>query len=1098
MSNDTNGIQFMPGVHRNAQVQIMEALAQAMQASGVATVGELVGATNATTSPPNTKVDDENDKHHESAPRDVHADVLLCTTCNAAHTPLNQLKVCRCKQAYYCNSECQKKDLTRHKKEHKKFCKQIKNKAKAQAKKLKRESMSPTRSPTMAAAAVMPPQSTPSTPLPKQHPRIELVGLSNEAFNGRRGRRVKYVPGKDRYNVEIDIDAEEGEKTSSTTTTTIMVRPRNIVLLPLDCGPKVLQESIDHTLLASVKKFDALIWKEILSFLQLGQKFLGHELRFLCKLFRDSVPAPTCRFMTVPSERFPDLKSALDVVNTDGSRFQKGPSVEIRLLPGVHIYPSLQGVKIGCSNLILSGYGKEKTIIECSHFYVHLLSTNVVIRDLSVQMMEPPEKYSDYDNTHTGFASVFCRDRVQHWDHHLNQLCHHMYLAGRIKMDHVMKSDVFIGVTTIVDTTADEYVTIHRCDFSEARLRLSMPEHEPRYYATLLNMASALCRPEVTRNLLHAGADVTTSCRGGMTERQNLDPLMNCLLGNMDGRIPVQNRLATLDVLLRHPATDVNKVYHHSATRQDLPALESVLNVCMSPENPSYHQMLSMNRSVTEYYPTAVQLALRLLEHPMIRVNHVSNNCRRNTVFNACYANSPAVLERVLQLGGDVNNVDIDNITPLFYCILQGQGYKECARVLTLSHTHDPNVLNMWNNMNGKAEKENKRLGLSDEQLASHGGVGQTVLTWAVTRSDDETFECICRIPGIDLDKSSNLRVKNTNALFLSKKNYHSAISYATANGQHNKVAILIKHGADTSDLTVALLMATETNHYQIVEQLLDAGVDVNAKNEDNLGVFPLYQSASRGSNRMLELLLDRGANIERTNTVGSTALMIAVQLGHIGAVKLLLRRGANVNHVKKKDLSTPLDMATSFGHPTIAKILIDAGANLDHAEEDGWTPLFISVTRGYARCAQLLIDAGASIDKASTDHRHGGGFSPLAACCMQGNVSMVELLLQNGANGNHETMQGCTPTSIAIWGQASDFMNISMSTFKQNPHINPKVYAQIQHMLCNKGFTRKGRAPLGSKMCLFPTMMSGCADVGQTTPTFIGGENYEGSKEKP
>ena len=65
----------MPGVHSNAQVQIMEALAQAMQASGVATVGELVGATNATTSPPDTEVDDENDKHHESASTDVHADV---------------------------------------------------------------------------------------------------------------------------------------------------------------------------------------------------------------------------------------------------------------------------------------------------------------------------------------------------------------------------------------------------------------------------------------------------------------------------------------------------------------------------------------------------------------------------------------------------------------------------------------------------------------------------------------------------------------------------------------------------------------------------------------------------------------------------------------------------------------------------------------------------------------------------------------------------------------------------------------------------------------------------------------------------------------
>ena len=73
--------------------------------------------------------EERQDKRQDERQDEVQG--LTCTTCNAAHTSLNQLKICRCRQAYYCNSECQKKDLVRHKKEHKKFCKQIKKKAKS-------------------------------------------------------------------------------------------------------------------------------------------------------------------------------------------------------------------------------------------------------------------------------------------------------------------------------------------------------------------------------------------------------------------------------------------------------------------------------------------------------------------------------------------------------------------------------------------------------------------------------------------------------------------------------------------------------------------------------------------------------------------------------------------------------------------------------------------------------------------------------------------------------------------------------------------------------------------------------------------------------
>ena len=65
--------------------------------------------------------------------RKANSQGLACVTCgNTAQTPLRRLKICPCKQAYYCNVECQKKDLERHKKEHKHFYKQIKKKDKAE------------------------------------------------------------------------------------------------------------------------------------------------------------------------------------------------------------------------------------------------------------------------------------------------------------------------------------------------------------------------------------------------------------------------------------------------------------------------------------------------------------------------------------------------------------------------------------------------------------------------------------------------------------------------------------------------------------------------------------------------------------------------------------------------------------------------------------------------------------------------------------------------------------------------------------------------------------------------------------------------------
>ena len=183
-------------------------------------------------------------------------------------------------------------------------------------------------------------QTKPSKARQKKTIRIELSGLSNSSLNGRRGNRVEYIPDKDRYKVVLDPD-----ESSSTNLEKLLVKPRNLNLLPSSFGKAVQQDEVTSSLHGLIEPYPIIdgeekvqhhlikYWKLIFSHLDLIKGFHGEELRCLCKLFRDSIPKSTCTYMTVPSIRFPTLKMALDHVNVGKERFMNETMLEIRLLP---------------------------------------------------------------------------------------------------------------------------------------------------------------------------------------------------------------------------------------------------------------------------------------------------------------------------------------------------------------------------------------------------------------------------------------------------------------------------------------------------------------------------------------------------------------------------------------------------------------------------------------------------------------------------------------------------------------------------------------------------------------------------------------------
>ena len=122
------------------------------------------------------------------------------------------------------------------------------------------------------------------------------------------------------------------------------------------------------------------------------------------------------------------------------------------------------------------------------------------------------------------------------------------------------------------------------------------------------------------------------------------------------------------------------------------------------------------------------------------------------------------------------------------------------------------------------------------------------------------------------------------------------------------------------------------------IRKYLNEGGNVNIR-ENRQKQSMLHYSAFGGSNRIANLLIERGAIINARNTRGKTPLMLAAQSGKLNMVRILLDHGAHVN-AHDANGKTALMLAASEGHAAIVELLIDRGAKIDMKNNRGLTAL--------------------------------------------------------------------------------------------------------------------------------------------------------------
>ena len=100
-----------------------------------------------------------------------------------------------------------------------------------------------------------------------------------------------------------------------------------------------------------------------------------------------------------------------------------------------------------------------------------------------------------------------------------------------------------------------------------------------------------------------------------------------------------------------------------------------------------------------------------------------------------------------------------------------------------------------------------------------------------------------------------------------------------------------------------------------------------------------------------MKVLISAGANVNHTSKDGNSALIFAIQKGHVQIVQVLIEAQADVNYAVPANIFAPdhegmtaLMYASGKGHAQVVKALLDANVDVFHIAAHGATALDFAI----------------------------------------------------------------------------------------------------------------------------------------------------------
>ncbi|KAI9708018.1 MAG: Ankyrin-2 [Bogoriella megaspora] len=297
----------------------------------------------------------------------------------------------------------------------------------------------------------------------------------------------------------------------------------------------------------------------------------------------------------------------------------------------------------------------------------------------------------------------------------------------------------------------------------------------------------------------------------------------------------------------------------------------------------------------------------------------------------------------------------------------------------------------------------------------------------------------------------------------VNKVNTHiqwTALAEACEHGHTDVVGLLIERGAITSthtgkEGTTALIRAVAQGHLTVVERMLAFSDTVDIESPDSEGRTALLWAVLSKRPEILQILLNRGANVEARDSTLATALCRACQFSSYETAELLVNAGAKVN-VYNKDLWSPLQEVCMRGNLRTAKLLLGRGANPNVHNNALWTPLHEACARGYSTVSDLLL-----ANRADPNTQNNHLWSPLHDASHRGSLAVAKALIDHGANVDVRDESGHTPMLRAAQGGHLPVVVLLLDEGKANINAVNKDGWNVLTEICARGHIELLRALL-------------------------------------
>ncbi len=226
-----------------------------------------------------------------------------------------------------------------------------------------------------------------------------------------------------------------------------------------------------------------------------------------------------------------------------------------------------------------------------------------------------------------------------------------------------------------------------------------------------------------------------------------------------------------------------------------------------------------------------------------------------------------------------------------------------------------------------------------------------------------------------------------------------------------------------TQEATRDLINAVKAEDAAAVSEALAAGADLHARTQDSYfyGVTVVHLAARYNAfPTVIERLLEAGADVNAKTSHGLTPLhFAAAEARGLEIIKALIASAADVNAASSSGCSVLHAAAFRNRDAEVLRLLLEAGANPRAKDDDGRTPLDLAARSGVSRENRWVLSQALLVSESKTQFVARcpvtAAETALFEAVRVGDSEEIGRLLKGGTNVHATDSLGRTPLHLVV-----------------------------------------------------------------------------------